>query len=303
MKKSLLYIVITLLLSVAVHAQDDARIKPLADKACECLAKIDGDTSKEKIIDEINSCIEGTSLMQQLTDVNTQSEAAKKSGDTSKKEYTITYGDNFKEVQAYMYKNCPLLQTLMAASTGQALSQNKKAMEYYNEARAYTNEQKYDMAVVSYNKAIKADPKFATAYDYMGINYRRLNNYKEAINCYNKSLAINPNGELPLQNTAIAYELLNDNKQAAATYEKFIALHPDNPEGYYGAARTFYTLEDYEKGTDNIFKAYKLYNLQKSPYVNDALDTLKFYYKDLKEKNKLDVFNQAAKNNNINLKG
>lgn len=296
-----------LLLSVTGQAQDNSKIKTIADKACDCSKKINTSLKKDKIIEEINSCINAQTLLSQITAINTEVEASAKSKDTTggKKNYTIVMDENFKEIQAYMFDNCPSVKFLMATNddaNGKSLSKNKKALQYYQEGQDYSTQEKYDMAVVSYNKAVKADPKFVFAWDNLGISYRRLNNYKEAIKCYQKSLEIDPEGTMPLQNIAIAYEYLKDYKQASLHYEKVIKAFPDSPEGYYGAGRTFYIDENYEKGVDYMFKAYLMYTAAKSPYVNDAQTVLASYYKDLKEKNKLDIFNQAAKNNNINVK-
>lgn len=292
-----------LLTGFAASAQDD-KVKNVAGVACDCAAKIEATgMSREKVIEEINSCIKMNSLMAQLKAVNEQSEKAKQSGDSGKKEYNITLGDDFKEVQAYLNANCDAVKNLMAVNKETVvLSKNKKALKYYEEGLQYTNEQKYDLAVVSYSKSVKEDPKFITAWNYLGLNYRRLNNFTEAINCYKKSLELDPNGLMPLQNMAIAYQYLNDFKNAAATYEKFIALHKDDPEGYFGAANALYSAGEYEKGVNYIFKAYKLYAQTESPYVNDAKQVLSQYYKELQAQGKEEVFMQAAKNNNIELK-
>jgi tetratricopeptide (TPR) repeat protein len=282
----------------------DAKVKEVANLSCDCAAKIDAaGLSKEKVIEEINSCIKTNSLLTQLKAVNEQSEKDKQSGDSSKKEYNIVLDGDFKEVQNYLNTNCDAVKNLMAAYKGVvALSKNKKALRYYEEGLQYSNDKKYDLAVVSYSKSVKEDPEFITAWNYLGLNYRRLNNYKAAIDCYKKSLELDPNGEMPLQNMAIAYQYLKDYKNAAATYEKFIALHKDDPEGYFGAANSYYSAGELEKGVDYIFKAYKLYNQEESPYLNDAKQILSDYYKELKAQGKEEVFMQAAKNNDIKIK-
>lgn len=306
MKINLLKAFILSTLLTAGHsamAQDD-KVKGVADLACDCAAKIDATgLSRDKVIEEINSCIRTNSLMAQLKAVNEQSEKDKQSGNSTKKEYNITMGDDFKEVQAYLTKNCDAVKNLMAANKDIiALSKNKKAVKFYEEGLQYTNEQKYDLALVSYSKAVKEDPKFIIAWNYLGLNYRRLNNFGEAIRCYKKSLELDPDGLMPLQNMAIAYQYLNDFKNAAATYEKFIALHKDDPEGYFGAANAFYAAGEFEKGVDHIFKAYKLYTLAESPYLSDAKQILMEYYKELKAQGKEELFTEAAKNNDIELK-
>jgi len=305
-----------LLLSAAGYAQDDAKITSIANEACNCTEKISVEQPRDSIIKKINECIRTFIVTTQMVEesggnVKKQVENTIAKGEQGTtvvqngKTYTIDVNKNFDEIQEYMFNNCESVKMLISTNNGlldYSMSKNKKALKFYNEGTDYEVKEMYDMAIVSYTKALKADSKFSFAWDNLGLCYRKRGNYKEAIKCYEKSLELDPKGTTPLQNIAVAYDFLKDYKNAAATYEKFKTLHPDNPEGYFGAGRTYYIINDFEKGTDNMFKAYKLYKVQKSPYVNDALQNLRFYYNDLKEKNKLDIFNQAAKNNNVNIK-
>lgn len=223
---------------------------------------------------------------------------------SDKKEYNLTFNPGpDPQVSAYLNKNCETVQKLMATDVIKpgAMSSDKKALEFYEEGRRYVEEKKYDMAVVSYNKAVKRDPEFITAWNYLGLNYRRLENYKEAIICYEKSLELDPTGTFPLQNMGVTYQLMNDNAKAAETYERLVALDTKNPEGYYGAGANYYLAGNYEKGVGYMFKAYVLYAEAKSPYADDAKALLGEYYNDLKEKGKLDIFITAAKDNGIEL--
>lgn len=295
-------------------AQDEAFIKKVGDDACPCTHDINVEQPREKIIEEINSCITSGILASQIKDDflgildNTETLTDIGIKDTTivaASTSVIVIDKNFDEIQAYMFENCKAVKYLMATNNdklSEVITKNKKALAFYKEGQDYSAREEHNMAVVSYNKAVKADPKFVFAWDNLGMSYRKMGNYKEAIKCYQKSLDIEPRGIMPLQNMAVAYEYLKDNKSAGETYEKLISLHPNDPEGFYGAARAYYATENYEKATDYIFKAYLLYSEQKSPYVNDAMTLIKRYYADLKEKNKLDILLKAAENNKIDFK-
>jgi tetratricopeptide (TPR) repeat protein len=292
-------------------AQDEAFIKKAGDDACPCTHKISVEQPREKIIEEINTCIASSTIMAQMSGIDFKAEAEnalkkeKTAADTTKLVYTIVADKNFDEIQAYMFETCEAVKYLMAVNNdklSKSITKNKKALAFYEEGQGYSAREEHNMAVVSYNKAVKADPKFVFAWDNLGMSYRKMGNYKEAIKCYQKSLDIEPRGIMPLQNMAVAYEYLKDNKSAGETYEKLISLYPNDPEGFYGAARSYYATENYEKAADYIFKAYLLYSKQKSPYVNDAMTLIRSYYADLKEKNKLNILLKAAENNKIDLK-
>jgi len=320
MKNTYLFTVccIALLLTVCnANAQDDANVKAIAEKACDCTRQISVEQAKDSITAKINSCITASimddQMMATVTNMSNDVKGAIANGVTKDttltaldgKTYTINVAKDFDAIQAYMFDNCPRLKMLISTNNGQldySMSKNKKALKLYEEATNYEAREMYDMAIVSYTKALKIDSKFSFAWDNLGLCYRKMGNYKEAIKSYQKSLDLDPKGTTPLQNIAVAYEYLKDYKNASATYNKFMTLHPDNPEGYFGAGRTYYLLDDYAKGVDYMFKAYLLYTESKSPYVNDAKQNLQYYYSDLEKKGKTEVFNQAAKNNNIELK-
>lgn len=296
--KSILVAFVALFAVAGASAQDTEKNKTIADKACGCAENIDGTLPKEKIIEEINSCIRSQKLLYDLTQASAD---AKKNDDGKKKEYTVVLNDDNSAVLALFNANCETVKELMKASVGDKMSDNTKAIEHYNMARQFTDQKQYDKAIESYKNALKEDPKFATAWAYMGLNYRRLENYNEAIKCYDKALKLNPASEIAMQNKAICYSLLKDFKNASVTYEKFVTLHPENPEGYFGAGSAFYTLGEYYKGIDYMFKAYLKYKETQSPYTDDALQQIAAYYKELKANNKLDIFEKAAKDNNIQL--
>ncbi len=302
-------VVLMFLLNVgnAQEKTDESKIKAIAEKACDCTRDISLELSKDSIVNRINLCISSANINQQIFESLTGQSLEKQiitDNDTISSKNVVNADENFSEIQAYMRYNCKYVKHLMIANnikTDKSMSKNKKALEYYNEGQGYDNEEKFDMAVVSYNKAVKADPEFVFAWDNMGYSYRRLGNYKEAIKCYKRSLELDPKGHMPLMNIGTAYEKMKDYKNAGESFEKLIETYPQDPEGYFGAGRIFYIAGDYEKGVDYMFKAYKIYAEVQSPYFHDAEQNLAFYYNDLKEKGKQDIFYAAAKKNNIEI--
>jgi tetratricopeptide (TPR) repeat protein len=287
--------------------EQEANIVAVAEGACECCYKISVDLNKDKIVEEINSCITQSSVLLQMKQSlmgTKEEETIVVDNDTISSRNVIVADKNFDAIQAYMLQNCGAVKQLMASDNEElkhSMSKNKKALAFYEEGTGYFQKEQYDLALLCFNKAVKADPKFAFAWDNLGICHRHQGNYKEAIKCYEKSLALDPMGRVPLMSMAVAYALLEDYKSSAETYTKYIKLHPNDPEGYYGAGRSYYFNDEYAAGVDYMFKAYLMYTEAKSPYVTDAQNMLSVFYNELKDKNKLDIFIQAAKNNNIEI--
>lgn len=310
---------ITTNLAIAQDAKDKKLVKKLAKEACGCTEKINANLGKEEVLEKVNECItvaimkeQMSSLTKEMKDLERLLKDAKltvKEGDTTvvvdkKVDKTIYANKNFREIQDYMMEKCSGMKTLIKSDdmlSEKSLSANPKAMKLYSEAHDYFDKKKFEKAVETYKKALALDPEFAFAWDNLGLTYRHMGNYDEAIKCYRKSLEIDPYGTMPLQNIATAYEFKKEYALAAEAYEKLINIDSANPEGYYGAARAFYFAGDYEKGCDNIFKAYKIYSETKSPYLKDAESVLGAFYQDLKEKGKLQILEDAAKKNNIQL--
>lgn len=309
---------LNLFFSLSTRAQDKAAIdtaaiKTIAEKACECTREIRIGLPKDSIISGINGCITAFIMQDQMMGQNGDMKKLLDEALAAKKDtvvgagttLTIVADKNFDEIQQYMQENCARVKTLMSTNDvkrDNSMSEDPKALQYYNAGIDFERYEQYNRAIDSYKKAVKADDKFAFAWDNMGLCYRKLGKYKDAISCYQKSYKLQPLGTTAVMNMGVAYTYMKEFKQAAKTYELYIATHPEDPEGYFGAGKSYFFDEDYYKGVDNMFKAYLLYKEVKSPYVSDAAKLIEIFYTELKQKGKEDIFMQAAKNNSIEIK-
>ena len=77
----------------------------------------------------------------------------------------------------------------------------------YTQAEKLVKDGKYADAIPLLNKAVKANPKSADAYNYLGYSYRQLGQFESAMEYYNTALSLQPKhlganeylGELYLQ--------------------------------------------------------------------------------------------------------
>jgi tetratricopeptide (TPR) repeat protein len=218
-------------------------------------------------------------------------------------ENTNDYKKYYYELERYMMANCTSLKEKIASNEKQStksFSENKKALEFYSQGLNESKKENYEKSVECFEKAVKEDPEFAFAWDNLGLDYRRLNNFDKAIESYKKSLEIDPNGLMPLQNIAIVYQYKKEYTKAIEAYEKLAEIDKNNPEVYYGIGNIYATyLNDYEKGLENLCKAYNLYIKQKSPYRADAEKLINLIYSEMKKQGKEEEFNKILKSNNI----
>jgi|GEM_PF-4393467 len=120
----------------------------------------------------------------------------------------------------------------IAIITGQTVtkgSENQEAMNHFNKAEDFFVAKKYKEAIEEYKLAVKADPKFAKAYTYMGDSYDALENRAEAIACYKKAIEVDPGDRQAHRFLGLTLETLYDEtgdanylNEAIACYENAI---------------------------------------------------------------------------------
>lgn len=77
-------------------------------------------------------------------------------------------------------------------------------------------------AILSFNRAVSANPRNAVAYNWLGILYREAKNYPLAEQSYQQSLALNPDSAPVVLNLAILYDLyLKRPGDALARYREY----------------------------------------------------------------------------------
>lgn len=265
--------------------KDNEKLLAISNDACECISKISlEDEEKNK---QIQNCISVSVKKLEADSDSTNEQSAEL---------------NYKKVENYLVQNCESLKNIAFSENKKfkhASSDNVLAQLAYDDGMEYINNDDVESAILKFTKAVEIDPNFAFAWDNLGISYRKNKDYDNAIAAYQKSLEIYPQGRLPLLNIAIAYNLNKDFEQAIVYYRKFIALYSEDPEGYYGLGLILYTQDQQEEGLDNLVRAYTIYTAQNSPYRADAAKKIGYMYKDLKNQDKLEVFNKVADKYNL----
>jgi len=312
MKKTIIAC-LTLCLFVNGMSQDKkstALLKELAENGCNCVDTINTDNvSKEVVAKAISTCIDAQARAYQLGSKLFQ---AGLSTEHKKKDVTVMintdkdskeYRESYFQLERYMMDNCKNLKKKIGASDvidNKSVSMNPIAQKYYSKGQKEFKKENYKKAITFYTKALKVDSVFAFAWDNIGICSRKLSDYDGAIRAYKKSLELDPNGLMPLQNIAVAYKFNNEYEKAISSYQKLAELDRNNPEVYYGIGETYTLyLKDYEKGLENICKAYNLYMAEKSPYRSDAEKIISVIYVEMKKQDKVYRFEEILDENDI----
>ena len=128
-----------------------------------------------------------------------------------------------------------LVLTILAVLVG--CGGGDSAEKYIQEGFVHFQQQQYDQAIASYEKAIKLEPKAAAAYNMMGMAYRfkfqKLRNPEfqaKEIEAFKKAIDIDPKYWVALVNLAVTHYSMGDKAKSAPLIKKALALNPDHPE-------------------------------------------------------------------------
>lgn len=296
-----------------IEKKKEKMFTELSENACKCIDSIEVyNKDKEIVTKEVTACINKASSAFQMGKIMFDIMASSLTNDTLKKKnsFQINVNEDSPELKEIYYdmerslmQTCPSIKSKIAADEKQSyhsMTSNPEALELYNKGVGESENGNYKEAIKLLEKAVKIDPKFAFAWDNLGVCYRKTENYDKAIKAYETSLEIDPYGSVPLQNIAIVYQYAKEYDKAIKSYERLAKLDKNNPEIYYGIGLIYAAnLNDYEKGLDNMCKAYNLYVEQKSPYRSDAEKLIQQIYSAMKKNGKEDRFNEILKQHNI----
>lgn len=109
--------------------------------------------------------------------------------------------------------------------------------KHLQEGMAHFQQQEYDQAIASYQKAIKLAPRAAAAYNLLGMAYRfkfqQLRSpdlqAKETA-AFEKAIELDPNFWVAMINLGATHYYRGDKAKAAPLFKKALSLNPDHPE-------------------------------------------------------------------------
>lgn len=262
-----------------------------AINSCECISKL-----KEVTDEKYRECI-SNSLAKSATEVNAA---------TYLKQISTVDGmkSALKKVDSLVKATC-LLENKNNLEKKKDLhysySKNESARNAYIIGKDFMKDKKYDLAIESFEIALKNDKNFVLANDDIAVCYRQMNDYDSAIKYYKKSLSIFPEGDFALKNIGVVYTLKSDFKTSNEYYQKLINFYPTDAEGYYGLGKNLILLEELEKALLNILKAHKIYLKENSAYAKDAETLESIIYQEMKKKGEEQKFIDIANENGITI--
>ncbi|MEL4898049.1 tetratricopeptide repeat protein [Crocosphaera sp. Alani8] len=103
----------------------------------------------------------------------------------------------------------------------------------FNLATTYAYLERYDEAILSYDKALEFKPDYDAAWYNRGIALKNLGRLDEAILSYDKALEFKPDDDAAWYNRGIALKNLGRLDEAILSYDKAIEIKPDDDAAWY----------------------------------------------------------------------
>lgn len=154
-------------------------------------------------------------------------------------------------------------------------TRNKNAEAAYKEGTNYYEAQNFEKAEEFFKKALKFDPDFIDASNFLGLIYYRQSKNVEAIKTFEKAIKdaqrLKVSDIMLHLNLALAYEENGMIDKAISAYLHVVANDENNPEGNYGLALLLYNNGKEVRALEFFKYAFNLYMKNESHYAFQAL--------------------------------
>ena len=140
----------------------------------------------------------------------------------------------------------------------------------------FASQNKLDLAIKNYKKAININSNYAQAYNNLGIALHKLNKPKESIEFYNKAIDLKNDFAEAYNNLGNAFRELGDTKDALQYFIKAIQIKPNYAEAFCSLGGAHQEIGNKIQALENFKKAIQI----KSDYV-EAYNNLGLLFDDL----------------------
>jgi serine/threonine-protein kinase len=150
-----------------------------------------------------------------------------------------------------------LISVLLMPFTVYGQTNDKKALESYNNGIDKFFKKNYSEAIIDFSETIKHDSGFIQAYENRGVAKYYLHDFRGATDDFNKALKINPNDYNTHGRRGWAKFYLQDYRGAIDDFSKAIEGGRDDAQYYNIRGQAKYYLQDYKGAMDDFNRVIK----------------------------------------------
>lgn len=167
------------------------------------------------------------------------------------------------------------------------------AEHWFNLALAYESLGLFIEASGAYQKAIRIDPRDASAHNNLGVVYTNLGIYSFAIRELREAIQLDPSLQEAQVNIGMAYAKSDMLEEAADAFQKAISLRPDDAKAHNNLAVIYFQSGKYDESIRSFKNA-----LQINPaYPNAYYNLGSLYYKLNRKRDAIDAYQEAVRLN------
>lgn len=144
---------------------------------------------------------------------------------------------------------------------------------YNSRAKLYFNQQKYDLAMQDYNKAIATDSTKGEYYINRGAVWALSNNMQMALQDFNKGLQLEPNHANGYKNRSLIYQSFGQWKNAIDDISTYLQMHPEDADLWYERGRLKNALNQPNEALTDLNRAIQL-NTKQGLYFYEKMKSL-----------------------------
>jgi tetratricopeptide (TPR) repeat protein len=132
------------------------------------------------------------------------------------------------------------------------------ATELYKQANTLSELQRYQDALVAYDKALEIRPDFAPAWQGQAKTLYNLQRYKEALTAYDKAIQLQTDSLASWTGRGLTLEKLQRYSEAIATFDKALQFQNNSPEIWTGKGNALLSLNRYDEAITAFDKTIEL---------------------------------------------
>ena len=130
--------------------------------------------------------------------------------------------------------------------------------DWISQGDRFRSRSQYNLAVESYDEAVRLDPKYAVAYNNRGISYRELGDHRRAIEDYDQALRLDPKDAVAYKNRGISYTNLGNHRRAIEDYDEAVRLDPKDAVAYTNRGFAYSDLGEQRRALEDYDEAVRL---------------------------------------------
>jgi tetratricopeptide (TPR) repeat protein len=133
---------------------------------------------------------------------------------------------------------------------------------YNSRAKLYFNQQKYDKAMIDYNRAIATDSTEGEFYINRGAVFALTGQLDLALRDFNKGLELDPDHANGYKNRSLVYQSFREWQKSIDDITIYLKMHPEDADLWYERGRLYNILNQYATAIPDLDRAIQLNNKQ-----------------------------------------